>query len=310
MCTADTPQVQIPAEVHQLLAAQQAGRLTRRDFVEQAGDVFARLNLKRIYDEDSHSHHHPTATHPFTPLMTVQPAKVAATTGGMITIQTSHGTTPGYLAQPDAAGKYPGVVVIQEWWGLDAHIKSVADKFARAGFVALAPDLYHGEIAREPDEARKLAMSLIADQANADIQGAADYLTSLDSVQPKKVGTVGFCMGGGISLRMSWIGKDNIGAVVVFYGGAHGGITDEQFKSVHAPVLGLFGEEDKGIPVESVKQWEAKFKEFGKTNEMIIYPNAGHAFFNDTRPAYRPDVAEDAFQRATAWFMKYLKISS
>lgn len=308
MCTVETTQPPIPAEVHQLLAAQQAGKLTRRDFVEQAGALlFRSLKPEAVYRDDRfNAPDAPIMTPPL--MLAATPTTPLATKGGMVTIQTSHAPIPGYLAQPEAAGSYPGVVVIQEWWGLDDHIKSVADYFARSGFVALAPDLYHGEIAREPDEARKLAMGLIADQANADVQGAADYLVSLDNVQPKKVGTVGFCMGGGISMRMSWAGGSNIGAVVIFYG--RGNPTDDEIKAIHAPVLGIFGEQDAGIPISGVREWEAKLKANGKTVEIVTYPDAGHAFVNDTRPAYRPEAAEDALQRTVKWFMKYLKISS
>jgi carboxymethylenebutenolidase len=177
---------------------------------------------------------------------------------------------------------------------------------AQRGFVAVAPDLYRGEVADEPNEARKLAMGLIVDQAIADIQGAADYLTALEIVTPKKVGTMGFCMGGRLSMMMSWMGGDNIGAVVVFYGG---GInpSDEQFQQVKVPILGLYGERDGGIPVANIQRWEAKLKEYGKTNEMVIYPGAQHAFFNNTRPAYDQAAAADALRRTLAWFAKHLR---
>ncbi len=176
---------------------------------------------------------------------------------------------------------------------------------ARNGFAALAPDLYRGEVATEPTEAQKLAMALIMDQAIEDIQGGADYLTAQDFVAPKKAGVMGFCFGGGIAMRMTWMAGTDIGAVVVFYGA---GIdpTDDNFKAVKVPVLGLYGAKDGGIPPANVKKWEAKFKEFGKTNEMVIYDGAGHAFFNDTRPSYNADAAKDAFKRTLAWFNKYL----
>jgi carboxymethylenebutenolidase len=306
MCTAEVSQPQIPVAVHQLLAAQRQGRITRRDFVEQAGVLLRDVAEPPVYSEEKPSI---TAANFATPLMMAGvPREPVATNGSMVTIQTSNAPIPGYLAQPVSKGNYPGVVVIQEWWGLDEHIKSVADRFARAGFVALAPDLYHGEIAREPDEARKLAMSLIMDQAIADVQGAADYLVSLDNVQPKQVGTVGFCMGGGISLRMAWDGKDNIGSVVIFYG--RGNPSDEDLDAIHAPILGIFGEQDAGIPVEGVREWEARLKRRGKPVEIVVYPDAGHAFLNDTRPNYRPEAANDAFSRTIAWFVKTLNISS
>lgn len=109
-------------------------------------------------------------------------------------------TTPGYLAMPAQAGRFPGIVVIQEWWGLVPHIKDVTERFARGGFVALAPDLYHGQAADEPDEARKLAMALDRERAVQEILAASRFLRSLDEVTPKKIGVVGWCMGGGLAL--------------------------------------------------------------------------------------------------------------
>lgn len=222
----------------------------------------------------------------------------------MVEFKANGGMAPGYLARPDGDGPFPGVVVIQEWWGVEDHIKSVADRLAGEGFAALAPDLYRGQVAEEPDEARKLAMMLSRDQAIKDIQGAADYLIAQPFVAPKKVGVMGFCMGGGLAMLMSYKGR-GIGAVVVFYGG---GVkpTEAEFQAVAAPVLGLYGERDGGIPVESVREWERKFREAGKVNEMVIYPDAPHAFFNDTRPSFREEAAADAWRRTLAWFRQHL----
>jgi len=212
---------------------------------------------------------------------------------------------PGYLAKPDGSGPFPGVVVIQEWWGLDDHIQDVTNRFAREGFAALAPDLYRGQVAKEPDEARKLAMELDHPKAIKDIQGAVDYLIAQPFVQPKKAGVVGFCMGGGLSLLMSYTGK-NLGAVVVFYG--RGELDDAKAQQVSAPLLGLFGEADQGIPVEGVRANERKLQAHGKTAEFVIYPGAPHAFFNDTRPhIYHKEAAEDAWRRTLAWFREHLR---
>jgi carboxymethylenebutenolidase len=212
---------------------------------------------------------------------------------------------PGYLARPEGTGPFPGVIVIQEWWGLNHHIKDVAGRFAREGFVALAPDLYRGREAAEPDEARKLAMELDRPRAIKDIQGAVNYLIAQPFVEPKRAGVVGFCMGGGLALMMAWMGKD-VGAVVVFYG--RGELDDETAQKVSAPILGLFGEADQGIPVETVRANERKLKAHNKAAEFVIYPGAPHAFFNDERPhIYRREAAEDAWKRTLAWFRRYLK---
>lgn len=223
----------------------------------------------------------------------------------MIEFAANGGVAPGYLARPAGDGPFPGVVVIQEWWGLDAHIKSVADRLAQAGFVALAPDLYRGQTASEPDDARRLAMALERDQALVDIQGAVNYLLAQPYVAPKRAGVMGFCMGGGLAFMMAYRGQQ-VGAVVVFYGG---GInpSDADFQAITAPVLGIYGAEDAGIPVTRIHEWEAQFQAHHKINTMQIYPGTPHAFFNDTRPSYRAEAANDAWQRTLDWFRNYLR---
>ena len=228
----------------------------------------------------------------------------AAQSGSMIEFEANGGTAPGYLAKPQGDGPFPGLVVIQEWWGLDNHIKDVADRFAAEGYVALAPDLYRGQVAEEPDDARRLAMELEIDQALIDIQGAVNYLIAQPFVEPKQAGVVGFCMGGRLAMMMSWRGQ-NVGAAVVFYGG---GLrpTDEQLQAISAPILGIYGEADHGIPVDLVQEWDEKLDEFDKTHEIIVYDDAPHAFFNDERASHRPEAAADAWQRTLEWCSTYL----
>lgn len=224
----------------------------------------------------------------------------------MVEFKANGGLAPGYLAQPDGEGQFPGVVVIQEWWGLDDHIKDLTRRFAAEGFIALAPDLYRGKVADEPDDARKLVMELDRPQAKKDIQGAVNYLIAQPSVVPKKAGIVGFCMGGGLSSMMSYSGE-HVGAVIVFYGGG-AVLSDEDASNVTAPYLGLYGELDKGIPLEQVRANEEKLKEHGKTCEFVIYPGAQHAFFNDGRPAFHKEAAADAWKRSLGWFQQYLSV--
>lgn len=210
---------------------------------------------------------------------------------------------PGYLAEPEEPGTYPGIVVLQEWWGLVPHIKDVAERLAAEGFVALAPDLYHGAAAAEPDEARKLAMALDRERAIGECGAAGSYLAGLDRVSPKRVGVIGWCMGGGLSLSAS-VRHEVFGATVCFYGRP---LERDDVARLRAPVLGLFGEEDKGIPVSLVRDFEKQMSEFGVPGEVVIYPGAPHAFFNDTRPeAYHPEAAEDAWHRALEWFRRNL----
>jgi carboxymethylenebutenolidase len=188
---------------------------------------------------------------------------------------------------------------------LDDHIKDVAERFAAAGYVALAPDLYRGEVAAEPDDARRLAMELELDQALVDIQGAVNYLISQPDVEPKQAGVIGFCMGGRLTMMMSYRGE-NVGAAIVFYGG---GVqpSDEELRAISAPLLGIYGEADEGIPVDRIHEWDTKLDEFGKTHEIHIYPDAPHAFFNDERPSYRATASADAWDRTLAWLNTYLR---
>ena len=211
---------------------------------------------------------------------------------------------PGYLAQPADGQAHPGVVVIQEWWGLVPHIKDVAERLAHEGFVALAPDLYHGQAADEPDEARKLAMALDAQRAVQEIAAAARYLKKMQNVAPQKVGVVGWCMGGGLSLSTAAHHADLIGAAVAFYGRP---LTAGDTAKLQVPVLGLYAEHDHGIPVEAVHAFEVEMQKQRVPHEVHIYPGASHAFFNDTRPQiYQAVAAQDAWQKTLAWFRKYL----
>ena len=222
----------------------------------------------------------------------------------MIKFSINAHTAPGYLAQPADERIHPGVVVIQEWWGLVPHIKDVAERFAREGFVALAPDLYHGQVADEPDEARKLAMALDAQRAVQEIAAAARYLKKLPNVTPQKVGVVGWCMGGGLSLSTAAHHGDLIGAAVAFYGRP---LTAGDTAKLTVPVLGLYAEHDHGIPVEAVHAFAAEMEQQQVPHEVHVYPGTSHAFFNDTRPQiYAAVAAQDAWQKTLAWFGKYL----
>jgi carboxymethylenebutenolidase len=228
---------------------------------------------------------------------------MADTTNKMINFQSNDHTTPGYLAQPEGDGRFPGLVVIQEWWGLVPHIKDVAERFAGEGFVALAPDLYHGQAASEPDEARKLSMELDRNRAVAEIVAAISYLQSLERVAPKMIGVVGFCMGGSLTVATAAASQE-VGAAVVFYGMPP---ELEIVRTIQAPLLGLYGEKDHGIPVDRVRSLEQELESQGVKHEIHIYPGAGHAFFNDARPhIYQPEAAQDAWGRTLRWFQQHL----
>jgi carboxymethylenebutenolidase len=220
----------------------------------------------------------------------------------MVQIPSNGGTTPGYLATP-AGGKGPGVLVIQEWWGLVPHIKNVADRFAAEGFSALAPDLYHGKTASEPDGAGKLFMALNIAQAEKDLRGAAKFLAGYSSTP--KIGAVGFCMGGQLALFAGTV-NPSVGAVVDFYG-IHPNVKPDYTK-LAGPVLGLFAEKDQFVTPQTAREVDAAIKKAGKTSEIHIYPNVDHAFFNDERAdVYNKGAADDAWRRTLAFFRQHLK---
>lgn len=223
--------------------------------------------------------------------------------GEMVQFPFDSGNTGGYLATPKQ-GSGPGVIVIQEWWGLVDHIKDVCDRFADEGFVALAPDMYHGKTTKSPDEAGKLMMALRIDQAEKDLGAAVQYLLTQDSTTSKKLGVIGFCMGGALALYTA-TRNQNIGACIVFYG-IHSKVKPD-LPNLQAPVLGIFGEKDRSVPPDVVHNLERQMKDLGKQVEMKIYPGANHAFFNDTRPeVYIAEAAADAWQRTLKFFREHL----
>ncbi|MFN8559775.1 MAG: dienelactone hydrolase family protein [Dehalococcoidia bacterium] len=220
-----------------------------------------------------------------------------------VTFPSNGGEAQGYLSVPETVERSPGVVVLQEWWGLVPHIKDVADRFAREGYVALAPDLYRGRTTAEPDEANKLMLDMKRDVAARDMAGAVRYLGS-HPMCTGAVGVVGFCLGGGLAL-LAACGNRDVRACVDFYGVLPGGQPD--CERLGAPVLGLFGERDPWIAAEAVAQLERELRGKNKTVETVIYAGAGHAFFNDTADTYDADAARDAWRRTLEWLARFLR---
>src|SRR5918911_2739204 len=200
--------------------------------------------------------------------------------GQRVSFKANGHDTPGYLARPKSGGG-PGVIVIQEWWGLVPHIKDVAERFAREGFVVLAPDLYHGEKTKSPDQAGKLMMALNITETAKDLRGAAMYLRGRAEVRPKKLAAVGFCMGGQLALFAACAHPDVINAAVDFYG-IHPKVNPEVEK-LSGPVLAHFGRRDKSVNEEVARALVDRIRGAGKTVEAYFY-DADHAFFNDQRP--------------------------
>lgn len=224
--------------------------------------------------------------------------------GEMVTFPANGRTADGYLAKPPS-GRGPGVIVIQEWWGLVDHIKDLTDRFAREGFVALAPDLYHGERTKSPDQAGKLLMALNIAETAKDLRGTATYLRSLRELQPKRVAAVGFCMGGQLALFGATAHPDVIDAAVDFYG-IHPKVNPDVSK-LSGPVLAHFGRRDKSVPEAAANALIERIEAAGKTVEAHFY-DADHAFFNDTRPeVYDSKSAELAWQRTLEFLRSALR---
>jgi carboxymethylenebutenolidase len=209
----------------------------------------------------------------------------------------------GYLALPPS-GQGPGVIVIQEWWGLDDHIADLTERLAGEGFVAFAPDLYGGRVAHESDDALRMMQELPVEEGVRRLSGAVDYLLAHPAVTSDKVGAIGFCMGGGFVLLLAAREGDRIAAAVPFYGVIQGELPD--FSGLRAAVQGHYGQDDPTVPVESLAPLaEAIEKGSGRAPEFHLYP-AGHAFLNDQRPTYHPASAEPAWQRAVAFLHRHL----
>ncbi|MCC7133666.1 MAG: dienelactone hydrolase family protein [Gemmatimonadales bacterium] len=224
--------------------------------------------------------------------------------GSMVTYPANGHTTSGYLALPPS-GTGPGVLVIQEWWGLVDHIKAVADRFAAAGFVALAPDFYNGQSTKSPDAAAKLFMAVNIDRAGADLRGSAQYLLGRPEVVSRRVGALGFCMGGQLALYGGMIDPDRIGAVVDFYG-IHPNVPIDPAR-LTVPVLGHFGTRDASVPRATIDALAAAVRAAGGSFEAHFY-EADHAFFNDTRPqVFHEPSARLAWDRSLAFLKGHLR---
>ena len=204
-----------------------------------------------------------------------------------------------YFAAP-SSGKGPAVVVIQEWWGLVPHIEDVVNRFAGEGFCTLAPDLYHGKTTKSPDDAGKMVMELDADRAEREIASAGAYLLTRPECSSKTYGVVGFCMGGGLAQYTATKENGKVGAAISFYGGFKNVPFD--WDNLTAPLLSICGEEDTRVTAQE-REREKMLKAKGKKMELVVYPNAKHAFFNDTRKeVYNPQAAQDAWKRTLDWF--------
>lgn len=235
-----------------------------------------------------------------------------------VDIIVNESTMEGYLTQPEAQGRHPAVVVIQEIWGVNSHIQSVVDRLPARGYVGLAPAMFHREgpmtigLHEEMDTAiarmgRSTDVNILSD-----VKAAVDYIKAQSFVQGDKIGIVGFCFGGRVSYLAACSISD-LSASVVFYGGGIGTALGggpsplEQTSNIGCPVLGLFGEEDTNPTPEDVAKMDEELTKYGKTHEFHSYAGAGHGFHCEARASYMPEAAADGWGKAMAWFDKYLK---
>jgi len=241
-------------------------------------------------------------------------------TSATVALQTADGTMPALLARPTDAGKFPGILVVQEAFGLNAHIKEVAARIAQQGNVVLAPDLYYRE--KSPvvgydnlPEAIRLMSGLWDDKVVQDMGVAISYLQQQPSVHRDRIGVTGFCMGGRVTFLTACM-NPAVKAAVPFYGGGIGSVMQpgertpkaplEYAAQLTAPLLLFFGGDDAFIPPEEVEKIRQRLAELGKSAEIVVYPGAPHGFFCNERDSYRAEASADAWERMGKFFMQHL----
>ncbi|HEY7215290.1 MAG TPA: dienelactone hydrolase family protein [Thermoanaerobaculia bacterium] len=211
----------------------------------------------------------------------------------------------GYLARPRAArGALPGLIVIQEWWGLNDNMKAMTRRLAGEGYQALAVDLYGGQVADTPDAATKLMNAVLQNRAAGE-ENIRRAVAFQEGKGVTKLGVIGWCFGGGWSLATTLLAPDKIDATVIYYG--HLETDPAKLATIKSPILGFFGAQDQSIPVATVKEFESALKKLGKPVEIHVYEGAGHAFANPSGGNYRPEAAKDSWQRTVAFFARHLK---
>lgn len=208
----------------------------------------------------------------------------------------------GFLARPTESGKFPGVILIHEWWGLNENIKDMARNLASHGYVVFAADLYAGQVATTSDGARQLLTTFDTTKGISNIQSVAEILRTKYDIE--RLATIGWCFGGTQSLNYALSGN-NLDATIIYYGQL---VTDKnKLYLIHWPVLGIFGGQDQNIPVESVNEFESALNDLGIENEIYIYPNVGHAFANPSGENYAPQDTKDAWKNTILFLEKHLK---
>lgn len=232
------------------------------------------------------------------------PAAAPAADTSFVTLTVGSDTTHAFVAWPRKRAGAPGIVVVHEWWGLNEQIRGIASRLSHEGYVAIVPDLYHGQVASDPELAHELSRALEDKAALGELGAAVAWLHARPEAPKGRIGVVGFCMGGGLSQHVA-LAHPELSAAVMFYGVPE---TDpEALRALGAPLLAHFGATDRGIPPSRADDLRRGLKAAGKVGEVYVYPGAGHGFMNETKPSYHPDAARQAWARTLAWFQRYLK---
>ena len=232
-------------------------------------------------------------------------ASALAADGKTVSYKSGDETVQGILYTPAGNGPFPALVVIHEWWGLNDWVKEQASKFADQGYVALAVDLYCGKVATTPEMAHEIMRGVPEDRAKRDLHAAVEFLKSQPNVRKDRIGSIGWCMGGGYSLDVA-LQEPDLAAAVINYG--HLATDTDALKKINAPILGLFGAQDHGIPPDDVRKFGDTLDKLGKKIDIKIYDDAGHAFENpNNKDGYRAADAADAWKRTLAFLDATLK---
>jgi carboxymethylenebutenolidase len=246
-----------------------------------------------------------SAPTPQTPAEGAQKAEAApaARKGTMVDIPNTK--TQGYLALPDDKGRSrPAIILVHEWWGLDDWIKDNADRLAALGYIAFAPDLYHGKVATDREVAHELSRGLPNDRAMHDLDATSDFLAARNDIDATKIAVIGWCMGGGLALDYAVV-EPRLAAVVVNYG--HLIEDPAKIQKIQSPLLGNFAGQDKGIPPTDVREFEKKLRDAGKQVDFKMYDDAGHAFMNPKSKVYSEQATKDAWTRIDAFLARKLR---
>jgi len=228
-----------------------------------------------------------------------------AATAKDVSYKSGDDTVQSVLYTPQGKGPFPALVVIHEWWGLNDWVKEQASKLADEGYITLAVDLYRGKVATTPDAAQQLMRDAPDERADQDLHMAVEFLKSQSDVKKDRIGAIGWCMGGGYALDVA-LQEPSLAADVINYGELQADPAD--LKKIKAPILGIFGGVDRSIPQSDVNKFAQQLKSFGKSIDVHIYPEAGHAFENPNNTAgYRKDDADDAWKRTVEFLAANLK---